>query len=637
MERDGKRIRISVEPHNESKIYSFTEDGQENSVVEPSSSEKFAQMVRQIDFDALLDENEEEKEGGHVKLKSKGKGKSEKVKEKILPSQKEWEWKKVAEALFHARVEAEQIISLVDSIQTKKQLDMVNIPKPTVSDRSQLEDLVLEKHIKQKELTNVAKVLEDSANRLKALVDKEKVYFDDLLQIRQQWLLTSKAPSGKKAVGSVRQVGRIFVDYGYKSVGSKVPTTAELVQTPSGRVAVLLPPIPLKYLAFGSEGKLLPETLSTFESVERSDDVNFRLAKAQRAHFLTEMFDVLTSNALGTEIEGLELFENQLRIENDEMRTLEVHLCSQEGSHVIPKAPEPQPLSSIPFPVLEVILHQLMREWHLRKFREMSNLPEKKSNSKTVVNETLDRVVHFYRHWELCQQVLRVLEAIALQVPHMCLFRRSTGKGLTSAFEVVFGRRFNLEIIISRMSISLGGGPVWTSATSAEDLGRVVLHRVANHILTEAFKGAIAYGLTTKKEHLSLSISQGQRTLSISFSISQLKLQLLLNETGGALRDSHKVEWADLLGDSVETKLRNLFCSMCSSAPPTVPRTQSIALSKVWSPLSPKRQHSGSSNGAFSFESNGVEGFSPQEMQISLQDSEAGISSVKSQMKRKRL
>jgi hypothetical protein len=112
-----------------------------------------------------------------------------------------------------ARLEIEQLIGLINLLTgPQPQVSLFYINKPIVPESHG--ELAIREVTKQKQLQTAASILAEGASRLKKIVHREQIFFDDLLQIRSRWLISNKQPLASRKAPSL---GKLYVDYGYRS------------------------------------------------------------------------------------------------------------------------------------------------------------------------------------------------------------------------------------------------------------------------------------------------------------------------------------------------------------------------------------------------------------------------------------
>jgi len=304
MDLQDKKFKISIETYEEKPIHLITYDGKEHTIIEPSNEEKFSINIRQIDF---------EKYSGEFIPKEKTK---DEIKNETKTSTMNWPWNGVAEQLLHARIEIEQLMSLINILQAQDPQNLVTlnyvVDEKVSSDKKVLdEEKVLNELSKKKELQNAASILKESEQRLRKIVDRDQHYFDDLLQIRNKWLIKSPQQLGAK---KNLIAGKLYVDYGYRSAGSTVKAEAELAQKESGKVSISFDSNQNKVFQIFSSNN--SGCVRRFE-VDAEDELQKQLNLMQQYQFYTELFQQLTNDTLLKGPSYVYVVENEIKIEDE--------------------------------------------------------------------------------------------------------------------------------------------------------------------------------------------------------------------------------------------------------------------------------------------------------------------------------
>eukprot|EP01114_Cavostelium_apophysatum_P001707 TRINITY_DN11488_c0_g1_i1.p1 TRINITY_DN11488_c0_g1~~TRINITY_DN11488_c0_g1_i1.p1 ORF type:complete len:705 (+),score=225.17 TRINITY_DN11488_c0_g1_i1:216-2330(+) len=555
-EPSSKRLRIAIEPHAEKKIYHISPDGKEQALVEPTPSEKFARLVRQIDFEALNLRYSEARKGKNVEKEEDQLllGKDEKQDEddrqikKADPAQQKWPWQSVAESLYHARAEIDQMIGLIDLLQTNPQnpahLSIHHIPKPSQSLASFNADLAVRQLSKQKELAAASDILAQGAQSLKAIIDREKVFFDDLLQIRHGWLITNRSTlqRGPKQnlLGGSKQLGKLYVDYSFRTAGSKVRAEAELVQSPSGHVSVVFPTSNISKVLHFSTAK--SHYQGRTESTEENENPSKQLSVAQSSIFFMELCQQLADDAMQSSLTGVQVLENEVKLENDsDDSSLTIRLKSaKQNQPIINVGDSFDSSSSLPFAVVEIILYQLLRRRHIGAIADIATA-EKGKPTPNPSSHVLSDLVTLYRHSCFCAKVNAILHVIASDIPNAAVHWYSTGKQFISAFEIQFGKSFSLEISIDKVTPIFASGKA--SMLSAEELGSFVQVQLCTSIAEEIRQEAssLLVGAEVRREVFTVTVSHPKKTTSIRLVPQKnMSVDVLLSESFGETSEPKK-------------------------------------------------------------------------------------------------
>jgi len=195
LQRDPKRIRISIEPHHEKKIYSTTADGTETCILEPTPEERVSRLIFELNQEKILRlEQEPPKYSDSLLLDL---GEQEAPNKNIIKNERRetleqsqtirHPWKEILDQLFHARMELENIIGLtslmLNNLQSQSQLSLWYIRKPIISLAVQHNELALSSCSKCQALLGASSVLSKGIGSLRLLIERERKYFDDLLRL----------------------------------------------------------------------------------------------------------------------------------------------------------------------------------------------------------------------------------------------------------------------------------------------------------------------------------------------------------------------------------------------------------------------------------------------------------------------
>eukprot|EP01119_Soliformovum_irregulare_P012478 TRINITY_DN3244_c2_g2_i1.p1 TRINITY_DN3244_c2_g2~~TRINITY_DN3244_c2_g2_i1.p1 ORF type:complete len:663 (+),score=171.31 TRINITY_DN3244_c2_g2_i1:118-2106(+) len=574
---ESKRIKVAFEVHQEKKIFSTTEDGKETVVVETTSGEKFAQLVSQIDFEHLQKEKTES-DDSESKLKV--------VKKPPPDPNRAWAWSSVADSLYYARIETEQMVLLLDMLQNGQYLSAYNIPKANPPISLRVENLVVAKKTKQRELMNVSNLFHQAAQNLQKVVTREKTYFEDLLQIRQQWLLSSKLVE-KKQPGSARyasrQIGRIFIDYGYKCAGSKLKSKAEISQLPSGKVSIHLPSTEQKSLMiFTSDGMEYSDRLESLKPDSKEPKVNHDICNAQRSQFLNELFQQMSFDLEARDVDGVEIFQNHFVIGLDMDRNITIQLVTpkeeEEKSRQIKASKKPSAITSTmpstSFAVIELMLHQLLRQYHLNSFKQIDEKVKIREGNRR--REILEKLRDFYIHRDLAQDIEKMVHQICMNFPRAHLHRNQTESCFVTCFEITYGTRFSLQIIIEKRHFKVGGARFCIQISTVESLRRYLLTTLVRHVLDETHRESLALGCKGRSENFSLIFDQHHHK-AITVTLNPIPLEnrvdLEVTEVTSSTRATQKVKWEDVEGDNVESKLKHIYLNGLAALTPTLSKS----------------------------------------------------------------
>eukprot|EP01116_Phalansterium_solitarium_P003894 TRINITY_DN1472_c0_g1_i1.p1 TRINITY_DN1472_c0_g1~~TRINITY_DN1472_c0_g1_i1.p1 ORF type:complete len:728 (+),score=167.18 TRINITY_DN1472_c0_g1_i1:110-2293(+) len=486
-----KRLRIAVEPFvDKHKIHHTDAEGVEHPDPDPSPAEKLATLRRQL-----------ERQPGD------GSRETEPARPAVQ-RERDWPWRNVHNQLLHARVEIEHIIGFVDLLQ-HQQLGITTVAQPPPGSAAVQRDSLIRELSKKQELQAASEKLAKSAASLRQTVQREQSYFDELMNLRSRWLLTSKTTGRKPtAAGGARPVDKLFVDYGYRSLGSKTKAEAELVQTPAGKLELVMPsghvrkrlvityvggpfavfgtsaPPSAQHQAIGIEdvGSMLApvsspsvQELPTVKlddesgrmdvdpvaSLKMEDiaplpltlpaplDVSATLEAAQQSQFAAELFQMLQADAqqLSWCRSFVEVKEDTVKIAVDTDHALLIQLKVDDDRQPLPER-DPDSL------IMEAVLQRLMIERLLEVRRTPAsgnNVPmadREKRREALTGPRVLETVTSLFRHQCLRARMRASLERMALCVPGLQARWRPQSTPLISSVVVHYGSEFNVEIVI---------------------------------------------------------------------------------------------------------------------------------------------------------------------------------------------
>jgi len=118
-----------------------------------------------------------------------------------------------------------------------------------------------------------------------------------------------------------------------------------------------------------------------------------------------------------------------------------------------------------------------------------------------------------------------------------------------------------MKVTIKKTSI-IFDGPSWATVHTAEDLGKALLYKLTKYIIDETFKDATSFGYKVKRDGFTLTFSHPHKLISITFvSNDRYSIDIVLSESVNGIRESKKMTWNNLPGDTIEDKLRYVFSS----------------------------------------------------------------------------
>lgn len=172
------------------------------------------------------------------------------------------------------------------------------------------------------------------------------------------------------------------------------------------------------------------------------------------------------------ELDSIQIFQNHFKIQLDVFNSLTVELAPvKENLADSSRSSNQLEISTkipVSFEVVEVMLHQLLRQSHLNSFRQYENNQKNSTwvfnlkaetsfsfwlNSKIQLEahvirnrrlEILEKLRDFYGHQWMSEEVQRAMHGVAQHFPRAQLHRHSTHSPLTSSFQVSYGNRYNI-------------------------------------------------------------------------------------------------------------------------------------------------------------------------------------------------
>lgn len=190
-EESSKRLRLTLDPHIERKVFLINEDSKENYLPELTPSEKLRDKLQQIDLTKLVGSEEEKNLSFHtqeVELKHNTLAEIHGVQ---------------IEVLFLS-----QILGMLSKDSDDPSRDKETklffsevVPKP--SEEKQLKELKLRQMIKRKGFENASKKLLEAAGELDRIIELSQAVEEAAMDIRSRWPL-----SGGKT--------NLFVNYSYR-------------------------------------------------------------------------------------------------------------------------------------------------------------------------------------------------------------------------------------------------------------------------------------------------------------------------------------------------------------------------------------------------------------------------------------
>ncbi|PRP87693.1 hypothetical protein PROFUN_02393 [Planoprotostelium fungivorum] len=591
-ERETKRLRISIEPHQEKRIYSTEPNGEELFLAEKTPSEKFAALVATIDFDQLIKSEKSQDDNNPSPL-------SEPKKDKPDTIQQVWPWYPVAERLSHACNELDQLIELTSLLANDK-LNTANITKVNGNvilekerDARAVEearrrvvqqfnrDLYLKESIKKEEMSQAASILQRGKTQLADMVAIDKTFFNDLLHIRRDWLLSSRPVVSKKSQQPTgRPTGKLYVDHSFRTAGSATRLEAEVVRGPTGNVSLVFPVEYNRRLRiFTSHGDNLQRISS---NVPKDDaDCFSKLEFSHQSQYDSELFGMMIANASSKKIPNIEVMDNDIQIHGgkDSILTIQLRSVSPATNQTPIIAPsDRQNPACVPVQVMDIALQQLLN----RHYAEASNnalrlhpILDRKNPDKFVfttdladvhrnTGNVLESASVLFRHQSFCREMDVILDAIVRDLPQSSVHWTSVPhpSRYQSTFKFRFGQIMETDVLIDKLVIHFGDtcGPKRISQTPSE-LGQFILTQVSNYVLDFIVLSASVMGVRTRRSLWSVALFHPSCITTMGLIAGdkyRLKVKVVCAVTGEG-RQTRELHWNDLKGATVEDKLTQLL------------------------------------------------------------------------------
>eukprot|EP01125_Pyxidicula_operculata_P017227 TRINITY_DN6027_c0_g3_i1.p1 TRINITY_DN6027_c0_g3~~TRINITY_DN6027_c0_g3_i1.p1 ORF type:complete len:624 (+),score=180.61 TRINITY_DN6027_c0_g3_i1:39-1910(+) len=211
-QEESKGVKLSLEILPEKKISRFNpENGEEILENEPTADEVFVFLVQQLQF---------------VNTKKNEKTKDEGDEEKS-PYNTEWHLlrEKVNQHFGRSKNEISKLISMIEMLDTERNLTVMEITKPPVFAKKEQNDIVYTLESKKKQLIDASDKLKEATKRLKSGMDQEARYYSSVGKLRYNWKIS--CPLQKETFRNPM----FNVNYSYHNEGSKRAGRSKIAQS----------------------------------------------------------------------------------------------------------------------------------------------------------------------------------------------------------------------------------------------------------------------------------------------------------------------------------------------------------------------------------------------------------------------
>eukprot|EP01124_Arcella_intermedia_P015934 TRINITY_DN22482_c0_g1_i1.p1 TRINITY_DN22482_c0_g1~~TRINITY_DN22482_c0_g1_i1.p1 ORF type:complete len:655 (-),score=199.59 TRINITY_DN22482_c0_g1_i1:12-1976(-) len=540
----AKRTKLSLEVVPEKKIIRYAPDGEEETQPEIKPDEKFLKLVKQLDFWNHDKENFEE----------------EQKKEK-----NSWEDARI-KVHDHLNQAVGQINFLVDFIlmlEAGINLTLVECDKPPPPPKIEQDEFIYQVVSKKKHLRDASQKLSMAVERLKVAVEQENKYFESVRDLRKRW-----------KIGSLYQIqnNRIplfTVDYSYDNDGSRLSRETnydlEIKKNDDGDIEVSVPTLKLdRYLLVGKQpigdtfqtefvkSGFNGDTLQIKETVLIRTAVGIEathklLSESQRSLFVYEIYATLSK---AVKKSFVQLMENEIKLETNGKHPFSIKLLSPTRK-IEEKDYSPLSLAEKTiFNIIEVKLHQLMRQKYTKQQLEDHRIRYSKdyikANEVDLDSPVLEEMVDLYKHISLQCELRSLLDTICINIPHITLSWINTPDPLVTSCDLLFDYSYYVAITVLKTKILISNVELY----SVEDLEQYLLHLFTRKTMDHIQNAVTSLELPQLAGYQSLSVSLPNKYV-LNFKVSpQLNKSILMDvvATNPLTSQEYKIDWEKVPG-----------------------------------------------------------------------------------------